>query len=187
MATFGSFETDREVYSGSNYVVYSARKTGDPETNYAVKVFSVHRNRLDTESAAELETLLSDIEGACVARIAVQQQAAAASKYITPIFETGRDEQGVWYVTRFYHRSVNKIISGSVALERDFLEHIIRSIGQGALDMKRMCGRSHGDIPPSNVQISRSEKLVEAEVILSDPLPGAQAEAGRYELSDLRS
>ena len=187
MATFGSFETDREVYSGSNYVVYSARKTGDPETNYAVKVFSVHRNRLDAESAAELETLLSDIEGACVARIAVQQQAAAASKYVTPIIETGRDEQGVWYVTRFYHRSVNKIISGSVALERDFLEHIIRSIGQGALDMKRICGRSHGDIQPSNVQISRSEKLVEAEVILSDPLPGAQAEAGRYELSDLRS
>jgi hypothetical protein len=54
------------------------------------------------------------------------------------------------------------------------------------LDIKRACGRSHGEILPSNVQISRSEKLVEAEVVLSDPMPGGAAEAVRYELSDLR-
>jgi hypothetical protein len=186
MASFGSFETERETYSGPTYTVYTAKKQGDPKAEYAVKVFSVHHIGLEPESATQLDPLLSDIEGACVARIAIQQKAAAASKFVAPIFETGSDERGVWYATKFYPRSVNKIISGRVALNREALQHIILSIAQGALDIKRACGRSHGEILPSNVQISRSEKLVEAEVVLSDPMPGTEAEAVRFELSDLR-
>ena len=187
MASFGSFETERETYSGPTYTVYSAKKQGEAKAEYAIKVFSVHQISLEPESAEQLDPLLSDIERACVERIATQQKAAASSKFIAPIFETGRDERGVWYATSFYPRSVNKIISGRVALNREALQHIIFSIAHGALDIKRACGRSHGEILPSNVQISRSEKLVEADVVLSDPMPGGQAEAGRYELSDLRS
>jgi hypothetical protein len=187
MASFGSFEVEREVYSGPTYTVYSARKSGDPKTEYAIKVFSVHHIGLEPESATQLDPLLTDIEKACVDRIAIQQKAAAASKFVAPIFETGRDERGVWYATNFYSRSVNKIISGRVALNREALQHIILSIAKGALDIKRTCGRSHGDILPSNVQISRSEKLTEADVTLSDPMPGAETEAVRFELSDLRS
>src|SRR6266850_1517592 len=112
MASFGSFETERETYSGPTYTVYSAKKQGDPTTEYAIKVFSVHHLGLEPESETQLDPLLSDIE--------------------------------------------------------------------------RTCGRSHGEILPSNVQISRSQKLVEAEVVLSDPMPGGEAEAARYELSDLR-
>lgn len=187
MASFGSFESEREVYSGATYTVYSAKKQGDSKTEYAIKVFSVHHISLEPESAAQLDPLLSDIERACVERIAIQEKAAASSKLVATIFETGRDERGVWYATNFYPRSVNKIISGRVALNREALQHIIRSVAQGALDIKRACGRSHGEILPSNVQISRSEKLVEAEVVLSDPMPGGEAEAARYELSDLRA
>lgn len=187
MASFGSFETEREIYSGQTYTVYSAKKHGDPKTEYAIKVFSVHHINLEPESAEQLDPLLSDIEKACVERIAMQQKAAAGSKLVAAIFESGRDERGVWYATTYYPRSVNKIISGRVALNREALQHIIASIAQGALDIKRACGRSHGEILPSNVQISRSEKLAEADVVLSDPMPGGEAEAARYELSDLRS
>jgi hypothetical protein len=186
MATFGSFETERETYSGPTYTVYSAKKLGDPKTEYAVKVFSVHHIGLEPESAAQLDPLLSDIEGTCVARIAVQQKAAASSKFVASILETGSDERGVWYATKFYPRSVNKIISGRVALNQEALQHIISSMAQGALDIKRACGRSHGEILPSNVQISRSEKLAAAEVVLSDPMPGSEGEAVRFELADLR-
>ncbi len=187
MASFGSFETEREVYSGATYSVYNAKKQGDSKTEYAIKVFSAHHITLEPEAAEQLDPLLSDIERACVDRIAVQQKAAATSKFIAPILENGRDERGVWYATKFYPRSVNKIISGHVALNRESLQHIILSIAQGALDIKRACGRSHGEILPSNVQISRSEKLTKADVVLSDPMPGDEAEAARYELSDLRS
>src|SRR5215475_4001837 len=119
MATFGSFETERETYSGPTYTVYGAKKQGDPKTDYAVKVFSVHHIGLEAESAAQLDPLLSDIEKACVQRIGVQQKAAEASKLVAPILETGTDERGVWYATTFYPRSVNKIISGRVALNRE--------------------------------------------------------------------
>ncbi len=187
MASFGSFETDREVYSGPIYTVYSARKSGDPRTEYAIKVFSIHRVGIEAEAAAELDPLLSGLERLCADRVAVQQQAAAGSEFVSPIFETGQDERGVWYVTRFYPRSVNRIISGRVALSQAALHHILRAVAKGALDIQRICGRSHGEILPSNVQISRSEKLVEAEVVLSDPMPGDQNEAARYELSDLHA
>ena len=187
MASFGSFEIEREVYSDAIYTVYSARKPGDPESQYAIKVFSIQRASFEAEIAADLESLLGDIERSRVSAIEVQKKGAAASAFITPVFESGYDERGVWYVTRFYPRSINKIISGRVALTRDALEHLLRSIAQGALDLKRVCGRSHGDIRPSNVQISKSEKLREAEVVLSDPLPGPEEEAARYELGDLRA
>jgi len=52
MASFGSFETDREVYSGPTYTVYSARKEGDPKTEYAIKVFSLHQSGLEPESGS---------------------------------------------------------------------------------------------------------------------------------------
>jgi hypothetical protein len=187
MATFGSFESDRENYSGPAYTVYTARKPGDAQTDYAIKVFYIRRIAIEAEPAADLDQLLSDIERSCVERIALQQQASSRSQFISPVFETGQDQRGVWYVTRFYPRSVNKIITGRVALSRDALHHIIHAVAQGALDIKRACGRSHGDIQPSNIQISRSERLVEAEVVLSDLLPGGQSEAARYELSDLHA
>ena len=187
MPSFGSFETEREVYSDPIYTVYFARKTGDPKSEYAVKVFSIQRASYDPETITELGPLLGDIERKRVESISLQAKGAAASAFIAPVLETGLDERGVWYVTRFYPRSINRIISGKVALSREALQHLLLSIAQGALDLKRTCGRSHGDIRPSSVQISKSEKLSAAEVVLSDVLPGGTDELARYEISDLRS
>ncbi len=187
MASFGSFETVREVYSDPIYTVYSATRTGDPQSEYAIKVFSIHQTPMETGTAETLEPLLADIENARSDAIRVQAKAASASKFIAPVFLTGQDERGVWYATRFYPRSVNRIISGRVALGRDSLHHILRCIARGALDLKNACGRSHGGILPSNIQISKSERLNEAEIVLSDPLPGEANEAARYEIGDLNA
>ena len=187
MATFGSFETEREVYSDPIYTVYSARRNGDKQADYALKVFSIQRAGFDVDTATDLAPLLVDLEDSRVQCIELQAKAAAASRCVAPVFEKGQDERGVWYATRFYARSVNRIILGKVALTREAVQHLIRSIAQGALDLKRTCGRSHGDILPSNVQISRSEKLREAEIVISDPLPGGEEEAVAFEVNDLRS
>jgi hypothetical protein len=186
MASFGNFETEREVYSDAIHSVYGARKAGD-NTAYALKVFSIQRIGFEEETRTEIESLLGDLERSRIKCIEIQRKAAESSGYIAPVLETGYDERGVWYATRFYPRSVNIIISGRVALTREPLLHILRSIAQGALDLKRACGRSHGDIQPSNIQISKSDQLAEAEVVLSDPLPGGEEEAARYELADLRA
>jgi hypothetical protein len=187
MALFGSFETEREVYSDPIYTVYSAKKSGDAKSEYAVKVFSIQRVEFDPETTSDLAPLLLDIESARLQCIELQARGAAASKFIAPVFEKGQDDRGVWYATRFYPRSVNKIILGKVALTRDAIQHLIGAIAQGALDFKRNCSRSHGDIRPSNIQISRSQKLSEAEVVLCDPMPGGEEEAVSFEVSDLRS
>jgi len=179
MPTFGSFETEREIYSDPIYTVYLGRKSGNPKSEYAIKVFSIQGSGLESETAADIESLLTDIERSRIQGIEVQEKGARASKNISPVLEKGRGEQGVWYVTRFYPRSVNKIINGRVALTRDALHHLMLSIARGARDLKRECGRSHGDIQPSNIQISRSERFTEAEVVLSDPLPGSESVKGR--------
>jgi hypothetical protein len=137
MALFGSFETEREVYSDPIYTVYSARRSGEPKADYALKVFSIQQVGFDAETAEELAPLLVDIEGSRIQCIEVQAQGAANSKYIAPVLEKGQDERGVWYATRFYPRSVNKIIIGKVALTRDAVLHVIRSVAQGAHDLKR--------------------------------------------------
>ena len=100
MTAFGSFETDREIYSGPTYTVYSARKAGDLKAEYAIKVFSIHRVGSEIEAAADLTPLMEDIEQSCVDRVAVQQKAAAASKYVTPVLESGHDERGVRHSRR---------------------------------------------------------------------------------------
>src|SRR4051812_3942147 len=186
MASFGSFEPEQEVYSGTEYTVYSARKAGDPQTEYAVKVFAIRAPGVDAESAEVLGPLLRDLENTFTERVALQARAAEASQYVAPVFETGRDERGVWYATRFYARSVNQLVTRKVEISAAALKHIVSSIIQGALEIKQICGRSHGEISPMNVQLSKAD-LDEAEVVLSDPLPGSPAEAFRYEKADLRA
>src|SRR5579862_5788934 len=187
MATFGSFETEREIYSGAAYTVYSAKKSGDPKTEYAVKIFHLAAPDADEGTEAEVSALMRDIERTFLDRVALQKQAAEDSRFVTPVLESGMDERGVWYATHFYPRSVNRIISGRVSLKRVDLEHIIRSMVQGALDLKRICGRSHGEILPTLIQIGKSDELADADVMLSDPLPGGAADALHFELSDLHA
>src|SRR5579871_3784040 len=187
MASFGSFETEREVYSDPIYTVYSAIRSGDSKADYAIKVFSMQGMPLEPAAAEELAPLLGEIENSRTDAIRIQAKAAATSPFIAPVLLTGQDERGVWYVTKFFPRSVNRIISGRVALSGDAVRHIVTAISRGALDLKKVCGRSHGGILPSNVQISRSERLSEAEVVLSDPVPGGTDQAARFELSDLNA
>jgi hypothetical protein len=186
MALFGSFETGREVYSDPGYTVFSAHKQGDSLTEYALKVFRFPVSELEAELAGQTASR-EELEQTRLNSLAVQESAAAASRFVAPIFEKGKNERGVWYATRFYPRSVNKMMSGKVALPRASLEHIIRSIAQGALDLKRACGRSHGDIRTTNIQVGKSEKLTDAEVVLCDPLPGGNDEASRFETCDLHA
>jgi sulfatase-modifying factor enzyme 1 len=186
MASFGSFEAGREVYSDPGYTVYSAHRQGDPVTEYALKVFRFPVSELEAELAGQTLSR-EELEQTRFKSLVVQETAGAASHFIAPILEKGKNDQGVWYATRSYPRSVNRMMSGKVALPRASLEHIIRSIAQGALDLKRACGRSHGDIPPTNIQVSKCEKLTDAEVVLCDPLPGGNDEARRYETNDLHA
>src|SRR5216683_4332444 len=189
MGAYGSFETDRELSSAQGARVYRARQTGvSAGDDFVVKVFSLESLiGPDQQTRSDLDPLLADLSQAFTRRIELQRQAAAESKRIAPILETGKDERGVWYATRFYPRSVHRIIAGRVALSREALFHIVHSIVRGALEVKRACARGHGNLKPANVLIGAAAKLRDAEIALTDLLPGSEAEAARYEIADLRA
>lgn len=187
MPSYGSYETTREIASGHGAVVYSARKAGDAKDNYAVKVFALEPFIDDQDARQELDQLVDQFNQTFTRSIEVQKRAAQSSRNVAPILEVGRESRGGWYVTRLYPRSVQKILDGRIALSRDWFHHIIQSVTRGALDLKKICGRSHGEIQPSNILIGAAEKIRDADVVLSDPLPGETAEAARYEAADLQA
>jgi len=188
MPAYGPYETTREIASGHGFIVYTARKAGEAQDHYAVKVFALDSFiSADAEDRTELDTLVADFDRTFNLSVELQKQAAAVSRCVAPILDVGREEGSAWYATRLYPRTVQKILEGRVALGKEWLHHIIRAIARGALDFKKACGRSHGEIQPSNVLISASEKVRDAEVVLSDPLPGEASESARYEVADLHA
>ena len=171
MPSYGVFETNREIGSGYASTVYSAHKTGERTDSYAIKVYALEAPATDSLAS----------------RIELQKKAAEASRHIAPILESGQNAQELWYATRLYPRSLQKIIAGHVALSRENLCHLLRSIVRGALDLKTIAGRAHGNLKPSNALIGGADKILEAEVVLSDPLPDSATEAPGYEQADLRA
>src|SRR5882724_9526939 len=142
MASYGSFETNREVASGHGSVVYSARKSSETANSYAVKVFSLQRDiGADQESRETLAGLMEDLALSFTEHVGQQRKAAQTSKNIAPIFEFGNQGESAWYVTKLYPRSVHKIIEGRVALSYEAFFHIIQSVLTGCLDLKKVCGR----------------------------------------------
>ena len=188
MPTYGPYETNRELASGHGSVVYSARKAGESQDNYAVKVFALEEFiGGDHESQAELDPLVAEFKRNFTSSVELQRKAAAVSPHVAPILDVGQDAANAWYATRLYPRTVQKILEGRVALGKEWFHRIILSVARGALDFKQTCGRSHGEIQPSNILISASKKIRDAVVVLSDPLPGDAAEAERYESADLHA
>lgn len=184
MPAYGPYETTRELASGHGSVVYSARKAGEARDNYAVKVFSLEPY-IGDEAGTDLNQLVEEVERTFARSVEIQKRAAQSSRNVAPIFDVGREPGSAWYATKLYPRSVSKLLEGRVALGREWFHHIIASVVRGAIDIKKACGRSHGEIQPSNVLIGASQKVTDADVVLADPLPGESSEAARYELADL--
>ncbi len=188
MASYGSFETSREVASGHGSVVYAAARAGESGSSYAVKVFALHRQMAeDPDSRETLAALVEDLTRSFTNLVTQQKAAAESSRNIAPIFEFGNEGESAWYATRLYPRSVHKMIEGRVALSYEAFFHIIHSVLTGAVDLKKTCGRSHGNLKPSNVLVGGGAKIREADVVVSDPLPGDEADVAKFELADLRA
>jgi formylglycine-generating enzyme required for sulfatase activity len=189
MANYGTYETIREVYSAPGLTVYSARKTGTSgEPEFAVKVFTPDFDTLmAVEAAGGSSSPIDQFELRGKSRIEVQKKAAGSCTHVAPVFESGVGNGEAWYVTRFYPRSVNRLIVGHVNLGKHGIHHVLTALAKGALGIKNAAGRSHGAIHPTNIQIGKAEKVRDVEVVLSDPAEGTAADADRLEKADLRA
>src|SRR5262245_46485369 len=157
MANYGSYEAIREVYSAPGLTVHSARKAGTRrEPEFAVKVFTPDFNTLmEAEAAGDSSNAIEQFELRAKNRIEVQKKAAETSPHVAPVLESGVGNGEAWYVTRFYPRSVNRLIVGHVNLGKHGIHHVLTAIAKGALGIQKSAGRSHGAIHPTNIQIGK--------------------------------
>lgn len=186
---FGSFQIGRELAAENGATVYKAQKEGDRKGEYVVKVFSLDRllSEEHLEARSELDPLFKDIGGVFTNRVNIQKQAAETSPHFAPILAAGHDARGAWYATKYYARSAQGMLERLVAVEAADIFHIVRSLVSASRHLQKTCGRSHGNLKPSNIFIEGTARPRTSRVVLSDPLAGDANEAARCELADLRA
>jgi PEGA domain/Sulfatase-modifying factor enzyme 1 len=189
MALFGPFEVGRTLDSNAGATVFEARKEGDPKGRFVVKVFSLERllTEEQAETRSELDPLFKDIGASFTSRVSVQKKASEASRNFAPILAAGTDERGAWYATHFYTRSIQGMLDRLVVLDGRDIFHIVSSLAQAALVLKKTAGRSHGNLKPSNIFIEGAGKARSSRIVILDPMPGGGLEAASYETADLRA
>jgi Sulfatase-modifying factor enzyme 1/PEGA domain len=190
MPSYGSYETVREISSSVGAAVYTARKSGESgEERFAVKVLTktsflgAGGGLFGGETASDESRHLEDFQET----IRIQKQAAESSSQIAPVFESGTTGEATWAVSRFYPRTIQKLIQGRVVLNPAALHHIVQSVVRGLLALKRACQRSHGNLKPSNILVGGAARITEAEVALADPTPGDASQAEAFERADLNA
>lgn len=175
MATFGRYEAIYELNRSSSAVLYAGRATDSAAEAFAIKVFQPSALLLEIGQAkADPRPFLDSAN--------VQQRVAAGSaQHWAPIHECGTTPEGAFYVTDRYERSLQHLIDGHATLAAKSLHIIIDSVVKGLAELKQVCGRPHGNLRATNVLISGSK------VVLSDPLPDEQVDAGVHWDADLRA
>ena len=183
MATFGGYETDRELHRSGLATMWAARPAGaqpDELAQHVVKVFRPLVAIEADETAAKVALFLDAVR--------VQREVAGSgSPRWAPILEAGPIEGGAFYVSTYYHRSLEQLIHGHVRLGHSALGTIVGSMVQGLTDLKTACGRPHGGLKPSNVLVDTEGDVARTRVVLCDPLPTSQVDQASGEAADVRA
>ena len=159
MASFGRYETVRELYRSGYTIVYSGREADQTEEKFAIKVYQPSSLLFEEGQTKTDPHLFLNSAG-------VQQKVAAGgAQHWAPIYEYGSAPDGAFYVTDKCDRSLQQLIDGRVRLAAKDLHTIIESVAEGLLEFKQACNRPHGNLKSTNVLISGSR------ILLSDPLP----------------
>ena len=191
MPAYGDFETvgdplpTTEQRSGVA-TVWKARNIGvDDGRVYAVKCYAPQRRLQTAASGEELEHDggLRFAEGIKDLRKACQQ----GGRCLARIHDFGITQEGVWYVTDFYPRTLEKFITLRGRVDADGLRHIVGSVVAGCLALKRSRGYSHGNLKTSNVfLVGAPRALRRTAILLGDPYPAAAGQISRLEAGDRR-
>jgi hypothetical protein len=180
MAILGRYETVSELFRTGLGTVSTARLAGgETEVKYVVKAVQPGLMLDEDQSRQESEAFLDAAQ--------TQQKVAAQSKLWAPVHECGLADDGAYYVTEYYRRSLQQVIIGKVRMTSPGLCAVVTRIVQGLRDLRDTCGRPYGNLKPTNVLIAGEGDLAAAQVVLTDPLPANRLEAARDESADLRA
>ncbi|MEI7730173.1 MAG: SUMF1/EgtB/PvdO family nonheme iron enzyme [Verrucomicrobiota bacterium] len=183
-----NFETVTKLWRDEHSLVARVRPAGSK--GKATLTLKQYRLRKPSYFDAQDEATLTYSDEAfaleCRKRIEVQKHAGKSSSHVARISESSEDGCENWYVTKFYPLSAAKILNANFRLtERAFIR-LIRGATRGALDLKRSCNRSHGNLKPENILVS-NYRLAKARVLVSDPAPGGAKDAQTLERKDLQA
>lgn len=176
MASYGQFETSREVVRTGLGVVWSARPKGQSvppgQEKHAVKLREAIEDFVGAERAREL---IEEFLGRAEAQIAARDASglpAGEWGFLAPIHDKGPCDEGAYIVTDLYPRSVRWLAQTRAPVSGPMLARFTSGV-LGALRQFEKAGRVHGNVKPSNVFLAGAEDLALADIKLDDPLPKA--------------
>lgn len=128
------------------------------------------------------DVLLTLFTNADAGREVIELQQRAASPHVAEVVNQGTCDEGEWYATRHYPRSLGKLLEGRVELSRAWILAVLLGVARGALAYKRACGRAHGGLHLYNILLSGTTNLREAEIAVKDAAPGQGEELEKRDL-----
>jgi len=204
MPVFGNFKasdepTETEAYDHVSRIWKAQRVDVRSNRRYAVKTFSVSGQRISP--AVESDKLAGDLSLNFLNSVKQLKRAHSdGGRCLIPSYEFDNWEEGAWYATDFYTRQSLKLWINSRGSRDDLaLRRVAGSVVAGCLDLKRSCGRSHGNIKPANLLLGGEKpRSLDSTDIFSrtltttlKPMPkisscGIFAPLGRHHLSTRR-
>jgi len=168
MASYGGYETVRELYRGGLASSFTARKAGEAAQRYTVKLYQPFlADAMAERLAEEIDCFL---DGARVQ----QKVASSGARNWVHVREIGTVEGGAYYVGDYHRRNLQQLITGRIKLSGAGLYQIVRAIVQGLAELKKTCNRPHGNLKPSNVLLTGSGRISKARPLLTDPAGAAR-------------
>jgi len=181
MASYGGYETVRELYRSGLASSFSARKAGDTTGRYAVKLYQPFlADAMAERLAQEIDSFLDG------ARVQQKVASSGAANWV-PVRATGTVEGGAYYVSDYHGRSLQQLITGRVKLSGAKLFQLVHAIVQGLAELKKACNRPHGNLKPSNVLLTGSGKISKARPLLTDPVGAARLDKQMGDVVDFHA
>ncbi|MFM9996874.1 MAG: hypothetical protein ACKVU4_13865 [Phycisphaerales bacterium] len=164
MATFGQFETVREVHRSGLKAVWTARRAGsNDEAVFAGVLCEPDPEITGHDAAAQAVESFLDQAG-------VQRKAASGGGgHWAPVHDAGLQENGAFLVTDLFPRSAERLTLSRVRTDAATLRHVAGSIAAGLRELHSALSRPHGNLRATNVLIGPGE-WAQARVALCDPL-----------------
>jgi hypothetical protein len=161
MPTFGDYESYGEAVSitddgGRILTVWQAKKNGGAnERLFAIKCFTVQARSSHPEPDSADAPLESDPRLEFIETVKLLKKARSeGGRCLAPIHDFGINDEGGWYATDYYKRTLKTWIALRGVVDDAALRHVVSSIVAGCRSVKKSCGRSHGAVKVGNIFLS---------------------------------
>ena len=195
MELYGEYEVVRQiprVATSRIFTLIARKRNGPADKEFVIRVFPAAESAgAVSPQTADLDELSASGRLAFLESIQQQKHACdAGARNLAPIHEFQNDSRGVWYVTDHYPRgTLKKLIVGQYQADDEDVYHLVESVLTALLDLKKYCGRSHGNLVPNSILLGGREgkRLEYAPVFVYEPLGGNAGKSAVYELADLHA